>query len=232
MGERMRWGSLLALLCMLLMVGTAAGHAAAAAPAPSGIGVVDLEAVSKSYVGYQKATERIKTFAAERKKIIDALQAGLGLTKDEYDEYKRLAGHTVRMNEQRIKELEAAAKKNVDEYQALRAKENQTAEEKARFELLEKQIKTVYATLSDDAKRINGEVEAEFARYQKLLTESVDKSVAKVAGDMKLAIVISKDVQSREGTERVVLWGGTNITDDVVKDLNANFKEAMLDPQR
>ncbi len=219
---------------MVLLIVSLAGALAATAPKeapPAGavIGVVDLDAVAKKYVGYAKAMERITAFANERKAKYDTLQSGMGLDTKEFEEYQQRTSSTVKIDAARVKELEDSAKKTMAEYDALRDKKDQTADEKKRFEALDQRVKTVSAILNDTGQKLSDEIKGEYDRYTKSLTTLVDEGVAKVAAGKKCTIVVSRDVQTKDGVEKFVLWGGTDLTDDVLKHLNDNFKDTLLD---
>lgn len=226
------YGRLVALLALALLPLTGLFAATAAAPAPQ-IGVVDLDATAKSFVGYKSAMTRMEAFAKERDESFTTLKSGVGLNQKDYAEYLDLAAHTVKINSARIKELEDLAKKTRDEFQALKDKDDKketlTADERARFEQLDKDIKVVSASLNEQGDKLYKEVQDEYNRYSKILTDLVDKTIGTVAAAQKVSIVLSKNVQGKDTVEKLVLWGGTDITNDVVKALNDNFKESMLD---
>lgn len=54
------------------------------------------------------------------------------------------------------------------------------------------------------------------------LTKVVEDVIDKCAKDMKLSVVVSKKMTAAgAGPQDMVLWGGTDITDEVIKRLNA-----------
>ncbi len=231
MSHMFRLGMLVVLLVLAPMVLVHAAPAPAAAPV-SGIGVVDLDAIAKGYVGSQKANDALSEFRKARKDVFDTMQKAQGLTPELFEEYKRLAGSPVKVNPERIRELEGLAKKNLDEYKALtdKGEGKLTAEEKTRFTALDTQLKETTATLNEMGDKLSNEVQDELARYSKVLYDLVDKAIASVAKEKKLSIVLNSSIQSQEGMERFVLWGGTDISNDVVAQLNNTFKPEMLVP--
>jgi len=206
-------------------------HSAPASPS-STIGVVDLDAVAKQYKGYQLAMARMETFAREREAVFTTLRTGVGLTEADFREYRGLAGSAVKVNPTRIKELEELASKNQAEYQALSEKAEKgtpTDAEKSRLSELEKQIEIVSAIINEDGGKLTKEIQGEYGRYTNALTELVDKAIAKVSENRKLALVVSRDVRTQSGTEKFVLWGGVDITEEISKYLNDTFKDGLLD---
>lgn len=223
----MRW-PLLMMACFIGLL--CSGLAAMAAPAaPAGIAVLDLDAVAKGYIGYQKAMQRLDNYTKEREGRFTALRAGVGLPLTDFDEYQRLAGGGVKVNPTRIKELEDLAAKNMTEYRTLQKKEPCTDEEKTRKEQLEKDLKSVSAKLNEVGTKMSKEIDAEQTRYTAILVETMNKAVGRVAESKKLSIVLNRAAQVGNGSERIVLWGGTDITEDVIKTLNQEFKDSLLD---
>jgi Skp family chaperone for outer membrane proteins len=229
MGQQffMRMGVALILGLTLLSGAMAASKAPALA-----VGVIDYDAVMKTYVGYEKAMGRFQAFAKEREEVFLALKGGLGLSAKEFDEYLRLAGHAVKVNPVRIKELEELARKNMAELKGLQGKEPLTDAERTKLDGLDAQVKSATELLQNEGGRLSREIQEESSRYFKLLIDQIDKSIAKVAETKKVAMVVSRNVQVGENTERFVLWGGTDLTADVTKILNDEFKENIFDQKK
>ena len=232
MSHVLRTGLIGALLVLLLAPFAGARAATAPAPAaPPSVGVVDLDQVEKDYKGYQAAKDHLQAFSDEREKSFTTLQAGLGLSKDDFDDYQSRVSGSVKTDPDRIKTLTELAKKNSDTYQALTAKDKDklTADEKTQLETLDKNIKTVTAIIHDQGQKLSQQIQDEYSRYSKTLNKLVNDGIGDVAKKQKLAVVLSKSVQTRDGEAILVLWGGTDVTTDVLKLLNDNFKPALLE---
>jgi len=229
----MRW-AFLTIFCMTAVALMAAMPAMSATQQPAGmmIGVVDLSDIAEKYVGYQKAMQALDGFVKVRADIFSALQGGIGLSQEEFDEYQRLSGSPVKVNTTRITELEGIAKKNLDAYDSLQAKANRTADEQTQFDQLDKNVKIASARLSELRNKYTGEVQGEQSKYTTVLIDQVNKAVSRVAESKKLSIVISRTVQTSEGTEKFVLWGGTDITTDVLTILNTEFKDTIFNAKK
>jgi len=221
----------------LWMVGTFANAATPpkdkpAETAPAVIGTIDMEAIySTAYTGYRAATERFKVFVDARQTVLNDLQLGIGLNEKDFAEYAALAGHAVKVDAKRYKELQDQAKVNKAIFDQLKGKEKPTEEEKAKLTLLEKDVNAVAAKLDQKSASLGAEVETETERYNTILMGLVNKAIEDVAKAKKLSIVIAREFRTREGKQRLVYWGGTDISDDVITLLNKEFKETMLDPQ-
>ena len=234
-------GGRFSAVILLVLLGACAALAAPAKPAEqpaplSTVGVISLDNVTKDYKGWQKAQELLGTFYQDNQGILDELEAkGLGLNKEEFEEYQRLAGSKVKVNPARIEELEKKAKTVRDEYDALRAKQTPTDAEKARLTELNKLFNTAIAILNEKRDVYDRQYNERASAYTRALLAELDKALAGVAADKKLSIVVSRDIQvpdaasQRIRTERFVIWGGTDITADVVKVLNDAFKDTILE---
>jgi Skp family chaperone for outer membrane proteins len=219
MFHTIRWGRL-AVLAMFVLL---AGGAALAAPSSS-IGVIDLDAVARGYIGYEDAQARLTAFSNERQKLFFDYREGFGLSSEEFDEYQQLVKSGITTD--RRTALKELSQKNLTRYQELTdfQKERElTEEEQTELTKLEANGQDVAKKLNDHEKKLTGEIEVEYARITEIMTGFMDKAIAKVSGDKKLGIVLNKNVQMNDGTEKLVLWGGTDITDDVIKKLNADF---------
>jgi len=225
-------------LCILALFATVllAGVAVPAATAPnSAIGVIDLDGITKEFTGYQLATQRIRAFAKIRNDAFETLQAGRGLSEEEFKTYRDLTSGGVTIDPTKVDQLKATAKTNRATLDALKAKDKEkekqplTEDEKKQLDALLKNDNIITAMLTEQGNKINQEIEEQYTTYVKILTEVVDKGISKVAESKKLGIVVSKDVRIGENAEKFVLWGGTDITPDVVKLLNDTFKESQLD---
>ena len=73
-------------------------------------------------------------------------------------------------------------------------------------------------------------VQDAYTHYSSVLNGMVDKAIASVAATKKVAMVLSKNVQTKDSEEKLVLWGGADITDDVLKSLKDNYKLACWMP--
>ena len=232
-----RTGLLVTLFALALapLVGAWAAAEKSSSPAPSSpssmIGVVDQDKIEQDYKGFASAKEHLQAFSDERQKAFQTLQAGMGLSKDEFDDYQLRTAGEVKNDPDRIKALLDTAKKNADAYDALKAKDKDklTDADKKQLDTLESNMKVVKGIIDGQGEKYSQQIQDEVARYSKTLNKLVNDSIADVAKKQKLSIVLSKTVATREGEATFVLWGGSDITSEVTKVLNDNFKPTLLE---
>lgn len=237
--EQLLRGGRLAVVLAVLCVATLAALAAAPKeqPAPASIvGVIELDAVTHGYKGWAKAQDLLGAYYKTHQGVLDTLEEkAMGLGKDEFTEYRQKTAGGVIVDKERVKVLEDKAKTVRDEFDALRVKKDPTADDTARLNALNTLFKEILADLNKERDGYDEQYNGKANAYTKVLLDQLDKTLAAVAAAKKLSIVVSKDIQvpdaatQRIRTERFVIWGGTNITDDVLAILNADYKDTLLD---
>jgi Skp family chaperone for outer membrane proteins len=218
-----------------LALGMAVAVGAAAAPSPAtNIAVVDLQAVQAQYQGAKVAIERFQTYAKKLYAPLNTMQTGLGLSDEEFAQYKKLVEQPVQ-DKDAIDKLAAKAKANVDEFQKLEDQSKNgaklTDEQTARHDALKKMIYALYGQANEMNQQVEQTLGAEQQRFQELLNKLVDDAVAKVAKEQKFTLVVNRAIQSEKTTEKIILWNdaSVDISRKVIDYLNANFKPEMLD---
>jgi Skp family chaperone for outer membrane proteins len=222
-------GRTLAMLFLGLVLVVLAYAKPAVAQTTSTVGVMDMDKVYDQYKAYATARQRWEAFQKGREDSFDAMQQGLGLSPTDFAEYKGLAGGVVKQNPDRIAALKALATANLTEHDALKDKQPRTTAEDVRFKLLDGYVTDVNAQLDVLSDKLNTELQTEYDRVSAKLHALVDDGIKKTAEGKKLGIVINRTVAVSQSTETVVLWGGVDITADVIKYLNDTFKDTMLD---
>ncbi len=226
-----------ALLLCLIAVGMF-GLFAQAAPAASSstpvIGVVDRGALETGFSGYAKASQRLNVVRTASEESIRALVKGIGLPPAEFKEYQQSTKANIVKDDKRIKELTDLAQKNMDElktlYNKVKAKEELTKEQQARYDQLMKYYEEGSGVASEMDKDATGKMKDMEDRFHKVLDEAENAAIAEVAKSKKLTIVLPKEIRANDDNVlKFVLWGGTDITSDIVKSLNETFKESALD---
>ena len=107
--------------------------------------------------------------------------------------------------------------------------------EQKEYDQLSVVIKKNQINLNKQDDEYRQKMDLERQRYQGIFADELNKAVAKVAKDQKLSIVVSKNVQTAQGSiEKFVLWSedGVDITKKVVDVLNASFNSDMLKPKK
>lgn len=164
---------------------------------------------------------------------IDELE---GISKKTGDEYQALVDK-VKANlsdpeKARLAELEnAPSADGAKEHDALiqKGKDKLTDAEKARLKELDDNHQLVVSKLNDLVTGYRKDINDEKTRLLTLLTDKVQQAIGVVAKDQKVSIVLNKTVSDGQQTSaKLVLWGGTDLTEAALKNLNDNFKPEML----
>lgn len=119
--------------------------------------------------------------------------------------------------------------KEMDELVA-KGKDKLSDADKASLQAMEDNQGKVLATIGDIVDKLRTEMDAEKTRLIKVLTDQMDAAIAKVAKDQNISIVLNKNLTTQQGSQQLVLWGGTDITEKVVKFMNDSFKPEILTP--
>lgn len=222
------------LICSIAMVANAAPPAAAG----GGIGIVDLQQIQTDFKGSTKAAEIWKGFIAEKRTTINNLQDAIGLDKDQAPEYAQLTRPSLMVvNTKRIDELKAIAKANLAIIEKLEAKKTAadaklTDEEQKQLDALTPLKEAGNAAYEAAMQKTDAEVAAE----RDLLVSAIDAAqtvaIDKVGKAKKLSAILPKEVQVGENAVKTLLWGGTDITKDIVDAMNAAYKDTMFDEKK
>jgi Skp family chaperone for outer membrane proteins len=236
----------LALVCLLLPVlGAVAAEKTdkpekpapkADAPAQPAIGFIKLEFVQRDYNGWKKAQDLLGAYYHDHQQILDDIeQKGvIGLPKDDFATYMALAADPVKMDKDKIADLEKKAKAIGDEYEALKAKKDPTDADKKRIEELDKLAEANRAVLDTKRATYEDEMGRQESTYTKALQDEIMKALDAIAAQKKLSVILNKFVvfpdpaTQRYNVQQVVVWGGADVTADVTKYLNDNFKDTLL----
>ena len=197
-----------ALLAAVLL---APGLAQAQQPA---VGTVDTGRIATEYKGMQALNQQYNDFQREREQKLMDRQRVMMLVDADYTKYLDLkqAAAPTESTQKQLTDLETSAKQREDRYRALADKRDRTAEEQKEYDELNKvynQRKGEMRVLQDSLAK---EVQAKREELTKTITTSLDTAIKTVAEAKKLSLVIAKEA---------VLYGGTDITNEVLEKLNA-----------
>jgi len=166
---------------------------------------------------YDELVAKGKTATAEYDALITKVKAGL--TEEERTQLDQLDNAT-----QYTRDMDTQKTALLD-----KGKTKLSPEDKARLDEMEKNHEVVIASLAEYRDKLRKELNDEGARLIQVLKDQTQAAIAKVATDNKLSIVLSKTIAAQQDeTQQLVLWGGTDITDAVLKNLNDNFKPESL----
>lgn len=219
------------LLCLSLLLPSAMAE---------GIGYVDLEKVLNSFTNARELQNQFQELANNLQQIVNLHMSNFMLTSQERAEFKQLITKTnlTDSEKQRLQELEKLSTDRQKELQELENLKNLSDAQKQRLS----ELQSIRDTASKDIEAITKEYNEQLnQKYQELtskmendiksklaklgitvkegsnedltsyIKQAVDKAIADVAKANNLSLVLSS---------QVVLFGGVDITDKVIKALN------------
>jgi outer membrane protein len=198
---------------LVVFAGFAAAIAVPAA-ADSAWGVVDMARVRDEYKSMRDLDEQFQRFQMEQEKELELQHKTRLLLDEERQEFLDLSqvAAPTEARSQRLAELEGLSDQRERRRFELRKQQERTESEEAEL----KELDQLYDRRTEQIAALQADVHrSRLAKYQelsKLVTESVNKAVKAVAEEKKLTIVVRKES---------VLFGGLEITDDVLAQLNA-----------
>ena len=201
------------LIACALVAALATPLACAQERAPR-LGIVDMAKVLSTYKEFQESDRQYKDFLRERQGQY-AERATLRLLRPgELKEYQNLKAVTAPTEEQksRMEQLRAVAETRETELRSLLSEANPTDEQKTRRAELQDLARKSDPELEELRKRMNDEVDQRNKELSDTLNRKIEAALAVVARDKRLDFVLAKDA---------VLWGGVDITDDLLAKLNA-----------
>ena len=197
-----------ALLAAVLL---APGLAQAQQPA---VGTVDTGRIATEYKGMQALNLQYNDFQREREQKLMDRQRVMMLVDADYTKYLDLkqAAAPTESTQKQLTDLETSAKQREDRYRALADKRDRTAEEQKEYDELNKVYNQRMGEMRVLQDSLAKEVQAKREELTKTITTSLDTAIKTVAEAKKLSLVIAKEA---------VLYGGTDITNEVLEKLNA-----------
>jgi len=196
---------------LLVAVLLAPGLAQAQQPA---VGTVDTGRIATEYKGMQALNQQYNDFQREREQKLMDRQRVMMLVDADYTKYLDLkqAAAPTESTQKQLTDLETSAKQREDRYRALADKRDRTAEEQKEYDELNKVYNQRMGEMRVLQDSLAKEVQAKREELTKTITTSLDTAIKTVAEAKKLSLVIAKEA---------VLYGGTDITNEVLEKLNA-----------
>ncbi len=198
----------LALLACL----SALSSAPLAAQSPS-VGVVDMERVAAEYRAMQQLNRQFQDFQRQQETLLQRHQRAQMLADSERQEYFDLLDKSAPTQEaaNRIASLERLSAERSRTLTTLRETTDRTPEQDQELE----RLAALHERRTDELLALHGAVEqtvlAKYEELSKIITDSVNAAVKQTAEAKGLTLVLRKEV---------VLFGGADITDDVLARLN------------
>lgn len=164
---------------------------------------------------FDALTELGKKNAGEFNALMEKVKTNLG----EADQ--------ARLEELKKGQMTPDTAKELDDLLA-RGKVKLADEDKARLMAMENDHEKVMDIISGVGDEYRTEIDTERERLLGLLNEHMQGAIGKMAKDQNLIVVLNRNVVSQQGSQQLVLWGGTDITKNVTKYLNDTFKPESL----
>ena len=186
----------------------------AAEPA-AGWGVVDMARVAIEYRGMRELERQFQDFQREQDETLDGRYKTRALYDDERQEFFDLSdmGAPTEERDKRLAELAGLSDKRENRLLELRQNKERTPGEEEEFRQLTALYDQRMGELAALQASLQQEREVKRAEFNSVLTESVNSAVKAVAEEKGLPIVVRREI---------VLYGGTDITEDVLTRLNAD----------
>ncbi|MDH7569392.1 MAG: OmpH family outer membrane protein [Armatimonadota bacterium] len=207
----------------LLFGGMATWARAAEAPAGGLIGVVDMEKVSQQAEPVKNAYKELNDTQERLMRNLQELDQYAYLSAAELREFAAILdtpGELSQGQKLRSGELKQLANDREKEWQQLAQVANPTPEQKAKMQDLARMRNEKDTVLQEIQKKYQATLNTKAQEILPKLSKQVDDVIAAVAKDQKLAIVLSRKVTTPTGGEEVVLYGGVDISDEIIKRLN------------
>ena len=183
-------------------------------------GVIDMEKAINGYSKREVMEAELKSKNDQVTANFDSLQKVLVLTPEEIDEYAKIVTSATKDDAQKKKaaDLEAKATQFVADFNVLAAKgQAMTAEEKTKFDTMRSQVATNENTFKQMMNEANQSILRMRDEKRLALIADIKVAVATVAKEQKINLVFSMNPQN-------VVYGAVDITDPVLKRLNAPAK--------
>ncbi len=179
-----------------------------------GWGVVDMARVATEYRGMRELERQFQEFQRAQDETLDGRYKTRALYDDERQEFFDLSdmGAPTEERDKRLAELAGLSDKRENRLLELRQNKERTPGEEQEFRQLTALYDQRMGELAALQSSLQQEREVKRAELNGVLTESVNSAVKAVAEEKGLPIVVRREI---------VLYGGTDITEDVLTRLNA-----------
>ncbi|HEX3000182.1 MAG TPA: OmpH family outer membrane protein [Armatimonadota bacterium] len=195
-------------------------------PVVMNIGVIDMERISDEATPVKDAYQQLNTLQQNLTQNLHEIDQYTYLTQPEVEEFALIqdAGEPSQAQKSRFAELKKTAEDREKEFAQLVTVKDATADQKKRLEDLTQMRNGKDEVLEKLKQKYQVNLNKKAQEILPALSKQVEAVIAGVAQEKKLNTVLAKRVTSPMGKEDVVLFGGTDITDDVIKKLNSAKK--------
>ncbi|MEI7831770.1 MAG: hypothetical protein WCJ56_01010 [bacterium] len=176
--------------------------------------------------------DRISSVYNLKPETIDNMRKGEFLSQEEFKEYLQLVSVTPVVNVNRVKALQDKSAARSSRWAELKMRafpSPLSVADRAELTAMASDDTANSKIIMDSFNKFKKEAQDEEKRLYQVIDEFQKSCIKTVAEKNNLTIVLSQDVIADKSVQRLVLWGGLDITDQVVALMKANFKPEMLD---
>jgi Skp family chaperone for outer membrane proteins len=173
------------------------------------IGIVDVAEVSAKSKFAEKLRKEMQAFQENQQRLFDDMVKTRLLTvtmKTELEELRKKKDPN-EADKARIRDLEDYTDRQLRRFRELEQKLDKTPAEQQEMQSLQQLFTDAEKTLKEQNDRLVGELKLKEQELAKKVQEAALQAVTKIAESKKLVLVVTKDA---------VLYGGTEITADVI----------------
>ncbi len=192
-----------------------------AAP-PSNVGVIDMEKVAEEAGPVKDAYGTLNTIQSALSQNLQEIDSYPYLASGEMKELSSIleAKEQTPAQKARYTELKTTARDREKEYQRLTQVKDPKPEEKTRLQELTKMRNDRDPVMDEIKQGYSKKLNDRAGEILPKLSKQVEEVIQGIAKDKQLTVVLTKRVTTPMGKEDVVLFGGTDITEELIKPLN------------
>jgi outer membrane protein len=195
----------------LLLIAVTAGLASAQ---PLTVGTVDTNRIGTEYKAMQQLNDQYGEFRRQQEQKLMERQKVMMLSEADHTKYFDLVQTAAPTDatKQQIADLEALSRQREERHRALSEKKDRAEAEQKEYG----ELNTLYTTRAGDMRALQEglmkALEAKREELTKVFTTSLEAAIKAVIEGKALSVVVAKEA---------VLYGGTDITTEVLAKLNA-----------
>jgi outer membrane protein len=173
---------------------------------------VDLKRVSTEYEGTKRSQAELNAFQESLRKQLDDLENIRFLNDAEHTEMDQLraAATPTDAQKKRMQDLLDTSKSRSDQFRALQQNPNKSDAEKTQLDSLTKMSNDTDTKMDALSSKLDDQLQQKGEELSKQLTDTVTAAITDVAKNKSYSVVLDK---------QAVLYGGSDMTDDVLAQL-------------
>ncbi len=177
------------------------------------LGFVDLQRIGKEFDGTKASQAELDAFQGSLRKRLDDRELTRFLDEKELAEVEKLRAVAAPSDEQKkqLGDFLATSKSREAQLRALQQNPNKSDSEKTDADRLTKFSAKTDEDMDSLGEQLEGQLQAKGDEISKKLTDTVSAAIETVAKEKGYVAVVDK---------KAMLYGGTDVTDEVLKQLN------------